>query len=548
MGKTVTTSAHGCPHFDCNNRTHLTKYLEALTRIRLKRVLTRLNLSARTSLLSTLNIKDTEEEELQCFKCKKGEEESPKPLYVCCTCHVAGCWSSEFHLKAHFNEAHQLAIEVSSGTIYCGLCHVFIWNAVLDALATSPSSLDRLLSQAGGASKQSSPSKKKKSGDSLTESGEVTVKHCYPLRGMINMGNTCFMASVLQVLLHCRPLKDYFLNCQHLPKQCPKKNQKSSVCMACELDRLFNQNFSGETCPLAPFEFLHGMWRSSKHLSGYEQQDAHEFLISLLNQLHSDLGGSHFACKCPVHTHFTGVLQSDVTCLSCGTVNASFDPFIDISLDILTSANDSSFVFDPNTSSLTLNECFTMFTHAENLSSNTYMCATCNHTYQEATKQLSIRKAPEILTIHLKRFEHSFNTVKIDTFLQFPSEFSIFDYTTEGVHLSHEVNRISAHGSGLNALNQPSLSPSVIDPAYNSKKYSKDMLYRLVATVNHSGVVDSGHYISFVRTEDDSWFKFDDATVSKVPAMTVLNSNPYMLLYARISDSSTQSPDVISIE
>lgn len=313
--------------------------------------------------------------------------------------------------------------------------------------------------------------------------------------------------------------------------------------MACELDHLFNLNFNGEVAPLAPFEFLYGMWRSAKNLIGYEQQDAHEFLISLLNQLHSDLGGSQFSCKCPVHSHFTGVLQSDVTCLSCGTVNASFDPFIDVSLDILTSANDSNFVFDPSTSSLTLNECFQLFTHAEKLSPNTYLCANCNHTYQEATKQLSIRKAPEVLTIHLKRFEHSFNTVKIDSFLQFSSEFSIFDFTTEGVHLSNEVNRISANGStGLNALNQSTISPSVIDPAYNMKKYSKDMLYRLVATVNHSGVVDSGHYVAYVRNGEDVWFKLDDANVTKVSVATVLNSNPYMLFYARVGGSTPPNP------
>ncbi len=417
-------------------------------------------------------------------------------------------------------------------------------------MSKDPSSLERLFT-ATQPSKVSSPTKKKKGNESSTasEGSETILKHCYPLRGMINLGNTCFMASVLQVLLHCAPLRDFFLSSQHLPKQCPKRNHKSSVCMACELDHLFNQNFNGEVSPLAPYEFLYGIWRSAKNLTGYEQQDAHEFLISLLNQLHSDLGGSQFSCKCPVHAHFTGVLQSDVTCLSCGTVNASFDPFIDVSLDILTSSNDSNFVFDPSTSTLTLNECFQLFTHAEKLSSNTYMCANCNHTYQEATKQLSIRKAPEVLTIHLKRFEHSFNTVKIDSFLQFPSEFSIFDFTTEGVHLSNEVNRISSTGTGLNALNQPAISPSVIDPAYNVKKYSKEMLYRLVATVNHSGVVDSGHYVSFVKSGEYAWFKFDDATVSKVSTATVLNSNPYMLFYSRVKNVSENSGtnDAVSI-
>lgn len=470
-----------------------------------------------------------------------GREESNFPMYACLNCSVIGCWNSfasaspeDCHIKSHLNDSHPLAMEISTGTIYCNQCNLFIWNAAMDLYTKCPSSVTETVKT------NSSPSKKKKSSTSSESTNDENLKkHCVQMRGIVNMGNTCFMASVLQVLLHCRQLRDFFMSSEHNSKTCPRRNQKSvnNVCMACELDDLFNTNYCGEVQPFAPTQFLHAMWRSSKNLSGYEQQDAHEFLISVLGQLHTDLGGSTFACKCPVHSSFTGVLQSDVTCLSCGNVNASFDPFIDVSLDILTSKNDSNFILDPNTSTLNLHECFQMFTHAEKLSSNTYMCASCNHTYQEATKQLSIRKAPEILTIHLKRFEHSLNTIKIDTFMQFPLEFSIFDYTTEGVHLRNEVTSIS----GVN--------PSVIDPGYEVKKYSKDMLYRLVATVNHTGVVDSGHYVAYIASQDQSsWFKFDDAMVTKVPSGMVLNSNAYMLFYERVSEFPQQVDDQIALD
>lgn len=441
----------------------------------------------------------------------------------------------------------------------------------MDLLLKCPDAIERISKTASASNDlvnvrvATSPSKKKKTSSSSAPSVQVPSEnisetdpdyvknHCISMRGLVNMGNTCFMASVLQVLLHCDKLRDFFLSCSHNSKTCNRKKALGSVCMACELDDLFNMNYCGNDEPFAPVQFLHAMWRSSKNLSGYEQQDAHEFLISLLNQFHTDLGGSHFACNCPVHSSFTGVLQSDVTCLSCGTVNASFDPFLDISLDILTSANDSNFVFDPNTSSLTLHECFQLFTHAEKLSSNTYMCSTCNHTYQEATKQLSIRKAPEILTIHLKRFEHTMNTVKIDTFLQFPLELSLFDYTTEGVHLLNEVGRISAAGNpAMNQSHASSISPTVIDPLYSSKKYEKDVVYKLIATVNHTGVVDSGHYISYVSNSNsdglNSWFKFDDALVTTVPTSTVLNSNAYMLFYVRVADPVASCEETVTIE
>ena len=59
--------------------------------------------------------------------------------------------------------------------------------------------------------------------------------------------------------------------------------------MACEMDLLFCQLFSGRTEPLSPHSFLHGMWCSSETIAGYEQQDAHEFFIALLAAIRASL-------------------------------------------------------------------------------------------------------------------------------------------------------------------------------------------------------------------------------------------------------------------
>ncbi|KAF9580622.1 hypothetical protein BGW38_002657, partial [Lunasporangiospora selenospora] len=81
--------------------------------------------------------------------------------------------------------------------------------------------------------------------------------------------------------------------------------------------------------------FLHTMWMSSSDLAGYAQQDAHEFFISALNQIHakSPLAKAHY-CNCVIHKTFAGILQSDVTCLNCANVTSAFDPILDISLDL----------------------------------------------------------------------------------------------------------------------------------------------------------------------------------------------------------------------
>lgn len=96
------------------------------------------------------------------------------------------------------------------------------------------------------------------------------------------------------------------------------------------------------------------MWQSSTELSGYAQQDAHEFLISsevildllippsltlhfltALNLLHSSSPGStNSHCTCIAHSTFAGQLRSEVRCGRCHNVTSSTDPFLDLSLDL----------------------------------------------------------------------------------------------------------------------------------------------------------------------------------------------------------------------
>lgn len=162
---------------------------------------------------------------------------------------------------------------------------------------------------------------------------------------MYNLGNTCFKSAILQCLLHCQPLQRYFLkDMGHHHQACKlyrennetgnkKKNngntvnnvddkpssKLSTVCLACEMDRLFLSNygstvgkdvsaaiqavspssdnangdevFEGDDLdkgmPLIISDFLTATWKSGgmDHLAGYEQRDAHEFLNSFLDML-----------------------------------------------------------------------------------------------------------------------------------------------------------------------------------------------------------------------------------------------------------------------
>ena len=75
------------------------------------------------------------------------------------------------------------------------------------------------------------------------------------LRGLINLGNTCFMSCIVQTLIHTPLLRDYFLSDRHLclfdgggggggggggtSNSSKKEDDGEKKCIVCEMSRLF---------------------------------------------------------------------------------------------------------------------------------------------------------------------------------------------------------------------------------------------------------------------------------------------------------------------
>ncbi|CAL5434366.1 unnamed protein product [Camellia sinensis] len=253
-----------------------------------------------------------------------------------------------------------------------------------------------------------------------------------------------------------------------------------------------------KTGVIAPKRFVQRLKKQNELFRGYMHQDAHEFLNFLLNELVDILEKeSHAAKSIPetsppekiangpnnpqangvkkaplvtwVHKNFQGILTNETRCLRCETVTARDETFLDLSLDIEQNSSVTS--------------CLKNFSSTETLNAeDKFFCDKCC-SLQEAQKRMKIKKPPQVLVIHLKRFkyvEQLGRNKKLSYRVVFPLELK--------------------------------LSNTMEDA---------DSEYSLFAVVVHIGTgPNHGHYVSLVKSHDH-WLFFDDENVEMIDESAV---------------------------
>ncbi|KAF7094133.1 hypothetical protein CFC21_096470 [Triticum aestivum] len=341
---------------------------------------------------------------------------------------------------------------------------------------------------AAGAARGEAEARRPEKAEALGLDPELTVARIYLGRigaGLQNLGNTCYLNSVLQCLTYTEPFAAYLQSGRH-KSSC----RTAGFCALCALQNHVKTALRSTGKIVTPSQIVKNLRCISRSFRNSRQEDAHELMVNLLESMHKCclpsgvLSESASAYeKSLVHRIFGGRLRSQVKCTRCSHCSNTFDPFLDLSLDI--------------GKATTLVRALQNFTEDELLDGGQkqYQCERCRQKVV-AKKRFTIDQAPNVLTVHLKRFSPFRPREKIDKKVDF----------------------------------QPVLD---LKPFMSDSK-GADYKYSLYGVLVHAGwSTQSGHYYCFVRTSSGMWHNLDDNQVRQVREADVLKQKAYMLFYVR---------------
>ena len=149
-------------------------------------------------------------------------------------------------------------------------------------------------------------------------------------KGIKNLGNSCYMSVSLQCLFHTQIFISYFLNAFNAVNIPFLSKEKTILKSFSDLIEEYYNNSQTQT--LEPLDFKQSLSLKLPQFKDSIQQDAHEFLIQLLNTLDNELKTSNETTI--ISDIFTGETKSTITCDKCKTRSDRIEQFNYLQLDV----------------------------------------------------------------------------------------------------------------------------------------------------------------------------------------------------------------------
>lgn len=367
-----------------------------------------------------------EEHLKKCSSCDLREN-----LWLCLECGNLGCGRQQFggsggnsHGLAHTDSSgHAVAVKLGSITsegsadVYCYSCneeridpelqnHLAHWGInIADREKTEKSLMEMQVEQ-----------NLKWDFAMTTEDGrELQPVFGEGLTGLKNLGNSCYLASILQCLFSLPEFQARY----YLPDDKPPSTDKPAEDLETQLRKLGDGLLSGRysysdpavvASPstaeivhqkgLAPAMFKHLMGRGHEEFSTMRQQDAFELLLHVFKLITLS---RHIAPSSDPVQSFRFVLEQRLQCRSCKKVRYRTDEQDNISVTVPARRKSTSQGGSDasNFERVSLKECLDIFTAEENVE---LTCPSCAST-AGFSKTTLFKTFPQNLVVNARRFE-----------------------------------------------------------------------------------------------------------------------------------------------
>jgi hypothetical protein len=229
-------------------------------------------------------------------------------------------------------------------------------------------------------------------------SPEAVEKSPLGFVGIKNLGCICYIISMVQQFFLVGPFRNAILAVDDKKPPALSETGIDDNLLHQLRDVFGHLQLSGRR-DFVPNKFCYSLKElDGRPINMMVQHDAHEFLNILFERL--ELGLKDTPYNRLLQSIFGGQLCSQLQCKSCGNISPSYEDYYTLSLEIKNQK--------------TLADAFDRYVAPNEVSD--YMCAACKKKV-DVTKRTLISTLPNVLIVHLQRFNYNFDTLMNDKVL-----------------------------------------------------------------------------------------------------------------------------------
>jgi ubiquitin carboxyl-terminal hydrolase 8 len=385
--------------------------------------------------------------------------------------------------------------------------------------------------------------------------------------GLSNLGNTCYMNTILQCLSQTEELRTHFLSGEFV--QALKENISNKYKINITNDNQI-KGFLSDSVSYQLYVVFHELWDSNNKtaysprdfktiagnkiqmIRGTEQRDCHEFLANLLDTLNNELMKQNIEFKIRDQPLLREIFRRTVE--TTRIINSDFPN------EVKQQAIDELKLYkkEHEKESVIWDSCVYWKNYAKSgysiitktFTGTTYTKITCpecknNSIVFEPFVYLSVA-IPKIVDVNINDcLDNHCNSEQLDNDNKWKCPDCKKD--VNGIKMINlwklpyvliiQLKRFEKKGKRLEKIDTPVkfndtlIVDKYVNEMYRSALGERNITYKLYAIGNHSGTASGGHYYAYCKnSEQNKWYCYNDSNVSEI-VKDIDTQNAYILFY-----------------